>query len=105
MAILTWVSCILTLWSQVAPSLIATGKAVSKPISEEFPLLTMTSLSFKDPGVFLENPSPRYWLLWPGVLVMLLYSFTDILISVLPSLTGKYPQLWTSGSRNSDLAP
>ena len=89
--ILTLVSWILTLWSQVAPSLIATGKAVSKPISEEFPLLTMTSLSFRDPEVFLENPSPRYWLLWPGVLVMLLYSFTDVILSVLPSLIGEHP--------------
>ena len=75
---------------QVAPSLIATGKAVATPISEEFPLLTMTGLSFRDPEALLENPSPRYWLLWPGVLIMLLYSFTDIFISVLPSLIGKH---------------
>lgn len=96
--------CVLTLWPPVAPSLIATGKAVSTPISEEFPLFSVASLSFKDPEAFLENPSPRYWLLWPGVLIMLLYSFTDIFITVTPPLIGKHPRFWTSGSRNSNLA-
>jgi len=62
-------------------------------ISEDFPLYSSASLSFKDPEVFLENPSPRYWLLWPGVLVMLLYSFTDVILGVLPSWIGKHPQL------------
>jgi hypothetical protein len=73
----------------VAPSLIATGKAVRRPISEEYPLYSITSLSFTDPEAFLENPSPRYWLLWPGVLIMLLYSFTDVILSVSPALVGK----------------
>lgn len=92
---MTWLFCILKSWLPVAPSLIATGKAVRKSISDDFPLYTVASLSFKDPEVFLENPSPRYWLLWPGVLIMLLYSFTDVILGVLPSLIGKHSQLFT----------
>lgn len=80
---------ILTSSLPVAPSLIATGKAVRRPISEDYPLYSITSLSFTNPDTFLENPSPRYWLLWPGVLIMLLYSFTDVVLSVSPALIGK----------------
>jgi uncharacterized oligopeptide transporter (OPT) family protein len=59
-------------WGIIAPSLIATGKAVGAVASEEFPqLITYQSLSFKDPDRYVNSPSPRYWLLWPGVLVML----------------------------------
>ena len=90
MEIVTCVFCILKSRLPVAPSLIATGKAVSKPISDDFPLFTISSLSFNDPEVFLENPSPRYWLLWPGVLIMLSYSFTDVFLNILPSLIGKH---------------
>lgn len=73
-------------WGVIAPSLIATGKAVVTQISKEYPLFTVASLSFKDLDVFLENPSPRYWLLWPGVSVMFLYSFADIFLNFLPTL-------------------
>ena len=72
--------------------MVATGKAVVTPISEEYPLFTVASLSFKDPEVFIQSPSPRYWLLWPGVLVMFLYSFADVILSVFPSFIGKHPR-------------
>ena len=85
----------------VAPSLVSTGKAVLTPISKDYPLFTSASLNFHDPEAFLENPSPRYWLLWPGVLIMLLYSFTDVFLNVLPSLLGKPPRVWVVfGSRS-----
>ena len=35
-------------------------------------------MSFKDNDVVLQSPSPRYWLLWPGVLMMLVFSFLEI---------------------------
>ena len=35
-------------------------------------------LSFKDPSQYVNSPSPRYWLLWPGVLMMLVYSVSDL---------------------------
>lgn len=41
-------------------------------------------MSFKDPAMYSQQPSPRYWLLWPGVLMMLMYSFADVTLSLLP---------------------
>ena len=35
-------------------------------------------MSFKNNDVLIKSPSPRYWLLWPGVLMMLVYSFLEI---------------------------
>ncbi|KAF8182073.1 oligopeptide transporter [Pholiota molesta] len=36
------------------------------------------------PALYAEHPSPRYWLLWPGVLIMLLYSFADVALTMIP---------------------
>jgi len=74
-------------WGIISPSLIKTGLAVDKPTSEEFPLRTIASLAF-DPKInnFATAPSPRYWLLWPGVLMMLLYSFADIFCGLAPTV-------------------
>jgi hypothetical protein len=35
-------------------------------------------MSFKDNDAIINTPSPRYWLLWPGVMVMLVFSFLEI---------------------------
>ncbi|KAI0760527.1 oligopeptide transporter [Fomes fomentarius] len=65
-------------WGVIAPSLIKNGLAVGVPISEEYPLVTYNALVFADPDQYVSAPSPRYWLLWPGVLMMLVYSFADL---------------------------
>lgn len=93
-----WIFPMLKSRLSVAPLLVSTGKAVVTPVSEDYPLFTVASLSFRDPEVFVERPSPRYWLLWPGVLIMLLYSFTDVFLNVLPSLISKPSQVWVFGS-------
>ena len=36
------------------------------------------AMSFKDNDMIISNPSPRYWLLWPGVMIMLVFSFLEI---------------------------
>jgi len=77
-------------WGIIAPSLIATGKAVGKNISTEYPLMTYVSLSFAQPEDVINSPSPRYWLLWPGILIMLLYSFTDIFLNIFPSIVALF---------------
>ncbi|KAG5651754.1 hypothetical protein H0H81_007566 [Sphagnurus paluster] len=71
-------------WGIIAPSLVKNGLAFGRPISEEFPLVSYVALSFKDPAQYVTAPSPRYWLLWPGVLMMLLYSFADVMLSLIP---------------------
>ncbi|KAI0371064.1 OPT oligopeptide transporter [Pilatotrama ljubarskyi] len=65
-------------WGIIAPSLIKTGQAVGEAISKDFPLVSYNALAFDDPVDFTTAPSPRYWLLWPGILMMLVYSFADL---------------------------
>ena len=72
----------------VAPSLVKNGLAFGKSISDEYPLVSYISLSFNDPSEFVTHPSPRYWLLWPGVFIMLVYSFADVVISLAPGAWG-----------------
>lgn len=72
-------------WGIIAPSLVATGKAVGKQASEEYPeLISYVSMTAKDPHDFVTKPSPRYWLLWPGVFMMITYSFTDLFMNMIP---------------------
>ncbi|KAI0821904.1 oligopeptide transporter [Trametes gibbosa] len=65
-------------WGIIAPSLVKNGLAFGTPASDEFPLVSYVGLSFSNPDKYITAPSPRYWLLWPGVLMMLLYSFADL---------------------------
>lgn len=73
----------------VAPSLVKNGLAFGLSISDEYPLVTYQALSFDDPTLYTTQPSPRYWLLWPGVLVMMVYSFADVILTMAPLLLSK----------------
>ncbi|KAF8652395.1 hypothetical protein AX16_004423 [Volvariella volvacea WC 439] len=75
-------------WGIIAPSLVKNGLAFGIPISDEFPLVSYSALSFSDPELYVTRPSPRYWLLWPGVMIMLLYSFADVILSLVPIVAG-----------------
>jgi uncharacterized oligopeptide transporter (OPT) family protein len=73
-------------WAIIAPSVIKTGVAVDNHYSEEFPALASNvGMVFDDLERYITSPSARYWLLWPGVFIMLVYSFADIIISLIPS--------------------
>ncbi|OSD05158.1 oligopeptide transporter [Trametes coccinea BRFM310] len=65
-------------WGIISPSLVKNGLAFGQSISDEFPLVSYNGLSFDDTSKYTTAPSPRYWLLWPGILMMLLYSFADL---------------------------
>lgn len=73
-------------WGIIAPSIISTGRAVGvQPYPDDFPeIWSYTAMSFDDPSRYVKSPSPRYWLLWPGVLMMLVYSFADVMMSLVP---------------------
>ncbi|EEB99371.1 hypothetical protein MPER_00963, partial [Moniliophthora perniciosa FA553] len=71
-----------------APSLVKNGLAVVSRSKVDPNIFSVMSLTFVDPSEYITSPSPRYWLLWPGVLMMLLYSFADIFCSLLPFFTG-----------------
>ncbi|KAI0045023.1 oligopeptide transporter [Auriscalpium vulgare] len=68
-------------WGIIAPSLVATGRAFGTSTSDDYPLVTYQSISYSDPTKYVTTPSPRYWLLWPGVFMMLVYSATDVLVN------------------------
>ena len=67
-------------WGIIAPSLVKNGLAVGQSVSDEFPLVSYQGLSFDDPDAYVHNPSPRYWLLWPGVLMMFVYSVSELYV-------------------------
>jgi uncharacterized oligopeptide transporter (OPT) family protein len=60
-------------WGILAPWTISTGRAVGvQTHPNSMPeLWSYTSLTFSEPEKYRTSPSPRYWLLWPGVLIML----------------------------------
>lgn len=73
------------MWAMIGPAIIATGQAngrhsgVSASADPQEPLRWgYTSMSFNPNKQPLNDASPRYWGLWPGVLMMLAYSFAEI---------------------------
>ncbi|KDR80207.1 hypothetical protein GALMADRAFT_242499 [Galerina marginata CBS 339.88] len=75
-------------WGIIAPSLVKNGLAFGVSISDDYPLMSYSAMSFKDPSLYITHPSPRYWLLWPGVLLMLLFSFADVVLTLGPLVSG-----------------
>ncbi|XP_006463464.1 hypothetical protein AGABI2DRAFT_208266 [Agaricus bisporus var. bisporus H97] len=73
-------------WGIIAPATIKNGLAFGISTSDEFPLVSYQALSFDDIEAFSKAPSPRYWLLWPGVLVMVVNSLVDVALTMAPSL-------------------
>ncbi|PPQ96836.1 hypothetical protein CVT26_006005 [Gymnopilus dilepis] len=71
-------------WGIIQPAIVKNGLAFGTPISDDYPLISYQALSFSDPEKYITQPSPRYWLLWPGVLIMLMYSFADIFLTLIP---------------------
>lgn len=68
-------------WGILGPITIAKGWTISKPnpYGVEDPLWrSYSSMSAKD---FVHGASPRYWLLWPGILIMLTYSFAELCVN------------------------
>jgi uncharacterized oligopeptide transporter (OPT) family protein len=65
-------------WGIIGPSLVAQGMAYGAAFAPEDPKwsesINYFSLSLKFSNK--DYPSPRYWMLWPGVLLMIAVSFT-----------------------------
>ncbi|KAG0151242.1 hypothetical protein CROQUDRAFT_712984 [Cronartium quercuum f. sp. fusiforme G11] len=62
-------------WGIVGPALVARGLAFGRP-GEAEGLVSYQAMSAA--FTTADHPSPRYWLLWPGVLLMLVSSFTEL---------------------------
>lgn len=67
-------------WGIIGPALVHQGKAFGVNLGEGDPkwdgYTTFASLNLK--ACNKDMPSPRYWLLWPGVLTMIAVSFTEL---------------------------
>ena len=65
-------------WGIIGPALVHNNVAWGIHLGEDDPkwdgYYTFASLSLK--ACNKDYPSPRYWLLWPGVLLMIAVSFT-----------------------------
>ncbi|SNX84493.1 related to permeases - unknown function [Melanopsichium pennsylvanicum] len=73
------------MYAMIGPAIIATGQAmgrhtgVAATADPQEPLRwNYLSMSFDPNKQPLNDASPRYWGLWPGVLMMLAYSFAEI---------------------------
>ncbi|KAI0474896.1 OPT superfamily oligopeptide transporter [Xylariaceae sp. FL0804] len=63
-------------WAIIGPILVSTGTAVGTAISPEYPgYMEYMGMVLDDP---VNSPSPRYWMLWPGVMLLLAGAFSEI---------------------------
>ena len=73
-------------WGIIAPSLVTTRKAFGEAYSSEFPgWVNYMGMVLDDP---VNSPSPRYWLIWPGTMLLLCGSFAEVFAN--------YRTLWAS---------
>ncbi|DAA77668.1 TPA_exp: Uncharacterized protein A8136_6214 [Trichophyton benhamiae CBS 112371] len=66
-------------WGIVGPIITKHGLAFGKPVSEDSKWDGLVSyISFSKEFANATHPSPRYWLLWPGVACMIVVGFTEL---------------------------
>jgi OPT family oligopeptide transporter len=69
-------------WGIIGPALVHNGAAFGVNVFPDDPkwrdVVSFASLGAK--ATTKATPSPRYWLLWPGVLAMIAISFTELLL-------------------------
>ncbi|KAG6375317.1 OPT oligopeptide transporter protein-domain-containing protein [Boletus reticuloceps] len=63
-------------WAIIGPIIVRMGKAFGIPANPNIPgYMNYSSISLTDP---VNHPSPRYWLVWPGTLMLLCTSFAEV---------------------------
>ncbi|KKY18358.1 putative oligopeptide transporter [Phaeomoniella chlamydospora] len=73
-------------WGIIGPALVTTGKAFGEAASPEYPgYMNYMGMVLDDP---VHQPSPRYWLIWPGTLLLITGAFAE--------LFANYKMLWKS---------
>lgn len=78
-------------YALIGPSLVATGEAKCKAYGDPYPEQAFTCLSMSGykPGITaVKDASPRYWVIWPAVLMMLIYSFMELAMNWRPIYQG-----------------
>ena len=67
-------------WGIIGPALVHNKMAFGKQLAPDDPNWS-EYMSFGSLGLASSNkitPSPRFWMLWPGVLLMIVVSFTEL---------------------------
>lgn len=68
----------------IGPVLVSRGLAFGTPLSDDPKWSAFVSyFSLASEFTTTDHPSPRYWLLWPGVLCMIAVSFTGELTTII----------------------
>ncbi|KAG0709867.1 OPT oligopeptide transporter protein-domain-containing protein [Suillus ampliporus] len=63
-------------WAILGPIIVAKGLAFGSIANSSIPgYMDYMSMSLTDP---IHHPSPRYWMLWPGTLMLLCASFAEV---------------------------
>ncbi|KZS99964.1 uncharacterized protein LAESUDRAFT_732709 [Laetiporus sulphureus 93-53] len=63
-------------WAIIGPALVATGKAFGESYSSQYPgYIDYSNMVLSDP---VHRPSPEYWMIWPGCLLLLTSSVAEI---------------------------
>ncbi|OCH94855.1 OPT oligopeptide transporter [Obba rivulosa] len=63
-------------WAIIGPALITTGKAVGTAYSPDYPgYINYANMILTDP---VHAPSPKYWMIWPGCMLLLCASMAEI---------------------------
>ncbi|KAF2109711.1 OPT oligopeptide transporter protein-domain-containing protein [Lophiotrema nucula] len=66
-------------WGIIGPALVHNNMAFGVPVSTDPKWSGLINIgSMKEKWCTKDTPSPRYWLLWPGVLCMIAVSFTEL---------------------------
>lgn len=84
-------------YALVGPSLVATGEAKCTSFADdgyEHAFTCFSTSQYKPGKNSVKDASPRYWLIWPAVLMMFGYSFAEVAMN--------YKSLW-SGMRSAAL--
>ncbi|KAI0916387.1 hypothetical protein AcV5_003343 [Taiwanofungus camphoratus] len=78
-------------WAIIGPALITTGKAVGTPYSPDFPgYINYANMVLTDP---VHSPSPKYWFIWPGCMLLLCSSVAEIGANYKPIVASAYMML------------
>lgn len=60
-------------WGVIAPATIHTGATVGLDLGIDN-RVSYLSLRYSDIAQYSQKPSPRYWLIWPGVSNLLIFN-------------------------------
>lgn len=63
-------------WAIIGPALVTTGKAFGVAMSPDYPgYINYSNMVLDDP---VHKPSPEYWMIWPGCMLLLSSSVAEI---------------------------